>query len=450
MYEIHPSAADNYNSKVNALIEKLTSTGNSVKQKKEFETEIHVNATITDKDIIGDIEEKISDYSGKVIGRSFRHNGIRYSLENGPYQSLVELSEKIQSQPSFRDRLSNEFIENSIFDWIKKSHINNEQSKDYISHLISLAKKSVQKITIYVPIANLVVEQPFSFCGVIVRNLTQKLIDNMTSISDTIKNDEQRDAARQFFQKFRQKYQGYSAIEIKLECEPTFANKLALMTAQKVTNFLGIYSGALLLPDIKCSSKIRGMEHIEQYTVICFTESNKYNITQGLFDVASSRTWQISKQDLDVYSDCGLGVLSKIATKDKPTEFESLVLNTSILYSKAAFSAEPLEKLVYILSALESTLLKNENEPIQQNLAERLAIFSSSELSERKLIIKLVKSVYSLRSRYLHHGHNSRELDDIKHFFHKVWVFYILLLGATTKFNSKAEFLEAIDDHKLS
>ncbi len=144
-----------------------------------------------------------------------------------------------------------------------------------------------------------------------------------------------------------------------------------------------------------------------------------------------------------------LGVLSDLAVKEKPTEFESLILNTSTLYSKAAFTAEPLEKLVYILSALESTLLKNENEPIQQNLAERLAIFTSQELAERKSIVKAVKSVYGLRSRYLHHGHTSGELEGLSEFLLHVWIFYIKLLGASQSFTNKSGFLEAIDDHKL-
>ena len=144
-----------------------------------------------------------------------------------------------------------------------------------------------------------------------------------------------------------------------------------------------------------------------------------------------------------------MGILSDIVVKEKRTEFESLILNTSLLYSKAAFTAEPLEKLVYVLSALESTLLKNESEPIQQNLAERLAIFTSHELVERKAIIKTIRSVYGLRSRYLHHGNTTDELEDISEFLYYVWIFYVKLLGQSQSFNNKKEFLDAIDDRKL-
>jgi hypothetical protein len=205
----------------------------------------------------------------------------------------------------------------------------------------------------------------------------------------------------------------------------------------------------MLTPDVKCISKIKGTENLAQSTTISRSESNELNITHGILDQASMRHWHISENDVEEYAKCGLGILSEISVKEKPTEFESLILNTSLLYSKAAFTAEPIEKLVYVLSALESTLLKNENESIQQNLAERLAIFTSQELAERKSIIKTVKSVYGLRSRYLHHGHTSGELEDLSHFLLHVWMFYVKLLGESRSFSYKAEFLEAIDDHKL-
>jgi hypothetical protein len=46
-----------------------------------------------------------------------------------------------------------------------------------------------------------------------------------------------------------------------------------------------------------------------------------------------------------------------------------------------------------MLSALESILLKNSNEPIQQNLSERLAVFTAQELAKRKSIISTPESV---------------------------------------------------------
>lgn len=449
MFEVHPSAEENFNSKVCSLIEKIEAIPRQREAVPKFETEVHVGATITDKDIIGDLQEKVSDYRGHTVARFFINEGIRYGLENESHKSLVDLAEKIQRLPAFRDRLSQNFIEETVFNWLKTSFSNNDQEKSFISTLLEEAREAVKPITVYVPIANMIVQRPFSFCGVVICNITKALVDEMAAISGSIDDEKQKNDASAFFEKFRKDYQGYATVEIRLECEPSFANDLAVITAQRVTSFLGIYSGAMLMPDVKCTSKIKGTENLPQSTTISRSESNSLNITHGVLNQVSIRHWHISENDITEYAKCGLGILSEVAVKEKPTEFESLILNTSMLYSKAAFTAEPLEKLVYILSALESTLLKSENEPIQQNLAERLAIFTSQELSERKSIVKAVRSVYGLRSRYLHHGHTSGELEGLSEFLLHVWIFYIKLLGASRSFTNKSEFLEAIDDHKL-
>lgn len=449
MFGIHPSAEENFNSKVKSLIEKIEATPRESQTPPIFETEVHVAAAISDQDIIGELQEKVCDYRGNTVSRFFISDGMRFGLENEGHKSLVDLAEKIQRLPAFGDRLSQNFVEEEIFDWLKNSFTNKQQEKTFIPTLVEAAKKVVKPVKIYVPIANMVVQRPFLFCGIIICNITKRLVDEMAVVAESITDEKQKNNTIEFFEKFRKDYQGYSAVELNLECEPEYANDLAVMTAQRVTSFLGIYSGAMLMPDVKCISKIKGTENLSQSTTISRSESDGLSIKRSILDRASSRHWHISESDLEEYAKCGLGVLSDIAVKEKPTEFESLILNTSILYSKAAFTAEPLEKLVHILSALESTLLKNENEPIQQNLAERLAIFTSQELAERKSIVKIVKSVYGLRSRYLHHGHSSRELKDLSDFFLQVWIFYIKLLGSSQSFANKSEFLEALDDHKL-
>ena len=449
MFEIHPSAEKNFNSKVMSLIETIDEIPREEQSTQKFETQFHIGAHITGEDIIGEPREAATDYRGNTVGRFFICEGKRYGIENHSHIALVEIAETIQRLPAFRDRLSQKFIEEKIFDWLKNSFINKKQDQDFIDYLVDMAHQAVEKVTVYVPIANTVVQSSFIFGDAEICTITKQLVDEVASIGKPISNKKEKEESRIFFDKFRKDYQGYAAVKASLECEPNYANDLAVTIAQRVTSFLGIYSGAMLIPDIKCISKIKGTENLAQSTTISYSGTNKFSIQHSIIDSASCKHWYISEKDLNDYAQCGLGVISKILAKDKPTEFESLILNTSILYSKAAFTAEPLDKLVYILSALESTLLKNESEPIQQNLAERLAVFSSQELAERKSIIKSVKAVYGLRSRYLHHGHTSSELETLSYFFLKVWVFYIKLLGVSQTFSDKSKFLEALDDHKL-
>ncbi len=61
-----------------------------------------------------------------------------------------------------------------------------------------------------------------------------------------------------------------------------------------------------------------------------------------------------------------------------------------------------------------------------------------------------IKSVYGVRSRYLHHGHTSSEMELLSDFMMQIWKFFVRLIASIDHFNTQLEFVNAIDDHKLS
>lgn len=449
MFEIHPSARDNFDSKAESIMGLLAEVPREPEPTKRYNSDVHVAATITDDDIIGSLKEAVSDYRGNTVGRFFSLENKRYGLVDSAHEELVKLAEAIQRLPTFREKLSQNFIEESVFSWLERRFSGNCNNKSFVETLIDDALDVVKPVTISVPIANTVVEVPFRFCGAVIRNVDKAMVDGMAESGSSIVDEENRKNLERFIDDFRRKYQGYAVIELKLECEPDYANEFSLSTASKITDLLGIYSGSVHMPDVKCVSRAKGTENIAEFTTICIDESGSVNITNGIMDKASAKTWFISKSDLNAFVKCGLGIISGIVVGDKVTDFESTVLNMALLYSKAAFTSDPLEKLVYMLSALEATLLRNENEPIQQNIAERLAFFISDNLEDRKDIIKNLKNVYGFRSRYLHHGHSSSELGELSKFFRNVWMFYVQLVTNARTFKEKNEFLNAIDDQKL-
>ncbi len=449
MFEIHPSAKSNFDSKAEWIMDLLAEVPREPEPKRKFISDVHVATTITDNEIIGPLKETISDYRGKTVGRFFSFDTKRYGLKDEAHSELVKLSESIQRLPAFREKISQNFVEESMFSWLEKRFTGKCNENSFIETLVEEASNVVKPVTISVPVANTVVEAPFRFCGAVIKNVEKSMVDKMADSGSSIFDEENRADLERFIDDFRRKYQGYAVIELKLECEPEYANEFSLNAANKITDLLGIYSGAVLMPDVKCVSRAKGTENIAQFTTICMGESGYVNITNGILDSASAKTWFISKSDLDAYVKAGLGTISEIVAKDKVNGFESTVLNMALLYSKSAFTSDPLEKLVYMLSALEATLLKNENEPIQQNISERMAFFISEKLKERKDIIKNIKNVYGLRSRYLHHGHSSNEIGELSTFFFNVWMFYVQLVTNVRIFKDKSEFLNAIDDHKL-
>lgn len=448
-FTIHPSAAENYNKKANELLNLVEECPIEPPKSVAFKSDMFIAGTITEKDIIGSAEFASSDYKGNTVARYFEYQGKRFGIKEENYKRLIEVSDRIQTQPSIRSKLSKQFIEKNLFTWIYFKFIRNETFEFFIDYLESQASNVVKKMISWIPIANLEIQTPFPVSKSTIRPITEAVFNTWEKkIRAGFADDDEH--ILKYIQKIRIKFQGLAAVVTEIEAEPEYAFDYAIGEAKNITSALSIFSGATLIPDVKNVSVIKGTESTEHATAFIVDAEDKIQSPNKILDITSSKIWRLKDQDISDIRKSGLDSISNLLSAENLTDFEKSVLNSILLYAKSATTNDPVEKVIYITSALENILLKNENEPIQQNLAERIAVFTSNELSERKSIIKTIKTVYAIRSKFLHHGHSSSEFETMKEFMMKTWVFYIQLLENIEKFKTKEEFINTVDDHKLS
>lgn len=77
---IHTSAADNFNNKAGELVKLVIEFPFESNQSVDFPSELHVAATLTEADIIGEIDVATTDYRGKTISRFFFINSKKFGL----------------------------------------------------------------------------------------------------------------------------------------------------------------------------------------------------------------------------------------------------------------------------------------------------------------------------------------------------------------------------------
>jgi hypothetical protein len=124
-------------------------------------------------------------------------------------------------------------------------------------------------------------------------------------------------------------------------------------------------------------------------------------------------------------------------------------LNGLLLYSKAGLSKNVTEKLLHIIGALEMILLRNDTEPIQQNIGERMAFVVGRNVKERKEIIKNFRKIYTVRSKFVHHGIGVDEMELIRKFMWYTYLFFMMIIGTTEHYPTLDAFIEAIEERKL-
>jgi hypothetical protein len=138
---IHPSAADNFNKKATEIAGYIKECVTKQSTHEMFPSDLHVAASLTTEDIIGDIEEAQSDHLGNTTARYFRVGNKRFGIEGEDYKKLINIAEQIQSIRGIRDKLSLQYVEKVIFEWIKTSHYCTE----FVDTLIEFLKKTSEQ-----------------------------------------------------------------------------------------------------------------------------------------------------------------------------------------------------------------------------------------------------------------------------------------------------------------
>src|SRR5437868_8762166 len=110
-----------------------------------------------------------------------------------------------------------------------------------------------------------------------------------------------------------------------------------------------------------------------------------------------------------------LAAIGSLLSQESPTEYQRKLLHALLAYSTGATARSPGEKVVMTFAALETLFLANDGEPIQQNLARRIAWFVHGDFLARKDVVSIIKKAYGLRSKFMHHGErpSTQEFDAI-------------------------------------
>ena len=137
--------------------------------------------------------------------------------------------------------------------------------------------------------------------------------------------------------------------------------------------------------------------------------------------------------------------------KNLLSEYKNKLQSAIMIYSKSIISHEIYDKILYILVAIETMLLKTDTEPIQQNIGQRLSFLVGNNLAERKKVIKTIKDIYSIRSKYIHHGVIDFEDDELmRNFMNYAWIGFSRMIDNMDKFSTRMEFVEHLDNLILS
>jgi hypothetical protein len=442
----HPDAAERFNEIAQGIISRVGSFGPTVTPPQR-PSMIHPVAQISPEDIVGQITFQQSSVNifGEEMGRYWSSNGMRVGWEGAEFEEIRELARRFEKVDQLKGRVSHEFLMDEIYGWLRGTleRKRGDTLADYIAECCSGAIKDHE---IWIPIYRTYSEEVMVIGNVEFPTISKEMLDrwygrpSKGSIKDPV--------ATHAINKERSLLQGSIAARIKVTAEPKRATAAAHVMASEAIALLRLLSPVNWTCKTVSHSLPVGRENTMQAVELfveadAVTSVSKRSIEQG------PAGWSVDQERKALPG--LLESLHKLASTRDEAEFRSDLYGALQLYSRNSVATEVSHKVVFVVAAIESLLLRNSNEPIQKNLGERMAFLIGNTRESRREVIKSVDDFYCVRSALIHHGLEvtAKDATVIDKFFVNVWAVFVELLAHLDHFRTKEELLIALENRKL-
>jgi hypothetical protein len=331
----------------------------------------------------------------------------------------------------FPEFVSFEFLLEQICEWLCDT-LERRRSDTLSTFIAQRSNEAIREHDIWMPLFHTYSSKEFSIGDVAFRTFTRDIMDEWWDRRPArVREDPVGSAA---LNKRRSELQARLAACVRGRAEEHRAVEIARAKAENATALLRFLSPANLNSRLTsfCTPTASGL--VPQVTAVFMDNGHIDRISRSVPD----------RRETDWLLDDSIrlrpGVLDNLSrlASDISTEFCRALYDALILYSRQTLAVEVSDKLVFTLSALESMLLRDGNEPIQKNLGERMAFLIGESSQARKDIVKDVEAVYRIRSAFVHHGQTARHVETVDRFLISAWTTFSRLMDLSVRYKAKS------------
>ena len=443
--EIHENARVNFNGKAREFYSLVESKSGlvsprkgklSTSQTKPDPYAPHVEATVTEADIVGDIRRREAMPHGLLTKVSLIRDGNCFEIPDSDLEQFTAFGDGVWRLSTIANYIKREFVDDAFLDWCA-----DQAPIEFTEYLVNKVSERVSTRIYVVPLHNVFLRRHISVLGCSLRPVSAEEIDGWVG----------PDREDGYVKELRKKIQGQCVVEVSVTSEEHYGKDIALQTSQDVAKAIAFYSPAMAVAGLRYNGVPLGQHVVFSHYVLAFSADRTLETTlQGITNPELCRPHVLDEQTLKDMQDLGIRQFTRLFGPERKTAFMEKVLAAILIHVKTAFTSDNSEKLAFTMIALETVLLKTESEPITQNIAERIAFLVSDNIDERKSHIANIKYAYGMRSKYFHHGQNTSDLNALNMFLQLAFVTMVHILERYDDFDTKDDFLAAIDDRKLS
>lgn len=387
-------------------------------------------------------ELKSIEVHGEVLGHQV-HEGL--PIDDG--ERLLRVAHAVARNREVRAKCGPDFVQNHLIDWITRRRLREGADGSWTTEFLTALESGVEEQVILVPLDEMAIEAPFELGPVHFDFFTEASIESMVP-PEAIK-EAPAESVERFRTELKRNYQGHVYARYVCIAEQEHASDLAVENTDKVLEILRMFDAAALEIRARCQFGRIGQLILFERHVFRVGPPERLWLSQGVERKGIVR-FGVGQSLLAMIRDSGFGLAAELLKKDQHTDLEKHVLESISHYAHGVASPAPQDRLVHALVAVESLLLRNENEPIQAKLGQRMAMLTAPDLASRKAAVKRLQAGYRLRSAFVHHGVKPDDVREANEVLLLCWDTLQTVALNTQKFQSRQALLDSVDDALLT
>ena len=447
-FKLHDDAARSFDERATALLSELAPIRRQdlPPRRPANWLQPHVAAVITPADVVRTPTTWWRIGSLRTAGEiRITANQVMYAIRDEVLVRVQKLADQMQSAGDLKDIAGYKLVEKLLIEWLRLS-LEGKAPPSMTEFVLSKVEEDVATYTFVFPIHELFIESAFSIGPVRLATVTRQDVENwyMQWSAEAPKSSFQVDIDR-----WSKRMQGRAAAFCEVKGARGHAAEKALDEVEAALAMLRLFSPAAVEPTRRSYCTVLGKERRESLYYLTLCEEVFLGSSSGIVGEQGTN-WALESTTIKAIDGSGLEKLGHLLAERRRNSFQAAALDSLLIYSRSTLESTAEAKLIYIFAAIEAQLIRNPTEPIQDNIAHRLAYLTRRTVPERRQVISTVKEAYALRSKFFHHGVGIRAMEIVGDFMEVVWAFMMMLPDITSTYPTKEVFLERLDDQRLA
>ncbi len=362
------------------------------------------------------LAENANEPFKEIQGRTkhIMSEGIAFSLSNEFVDLFEDVARILLQDESWSEKFSEKYVDNLLQKVLAKTLRDGKSDniEAYIDEIIDDFNSYSQEHIVYVPLAGIQMSMDELLIGkVALRKMTDSnvasLMSDIEKITHSVRQTpEEKTKILEIQQRKIGDYiKGQICSVFKVVAEPEQARERAEEETRRVIDLFRYSIPALYPKGYNVAIGLQGEVFPgSRWIPIMCTDGKSYN-THTQF-VGPLISFEINEPNLEHMNKIGVFKISKVLSKlnRELGDFERVVLRALHWFANYQTQEENENKLLNLITCLETFLTPRDGNPIGTFIAEAVAILIADEIENRKRLKKRVQELYRLRSEVSHGG----------------------------------------------